>query len=72
MINDPFIRGFLFDRIWHLVLPIIVLSYGGFAFLAKLTRTSILENLQADYARTARAKGVGEHEVLWSMYLEIA
>lgn len=65
MISEPLVRGFLFDRIWHLVLPVIVLSYGGFAFLAKLTRTSILENLQADYARTARAKGVSENDVLW-------
>jgi len=65
MIDEPLVRGFLFDRIWHLVLPVIALSYGGFAFLAKLTRTSILENLQADYARTARAKGVSENDVLW-------
>jgi len=65
MIDEPLVRGFLFDRAWHLVLPVITLSYGGFAFLAKLTRTSILENLQADYARTARAKGVSEKDVLW-------
>ncbi|ANE56550.1 ABC transporter permease [Methylomonas sp. DH-1] len=60
-----FVRGFLLDRIWHLVLPVICLSYGGFAALAKLTRTSILENLHADYARTARAKGLAENDVLW-------
>lgn len=65
MLDQALLRGFLFDRIWHLVLPVLTLSYGGFAFLAKLTRTSILENLQADYARTARAKGVSEHDVLW-------
>ncbi len=64
-IDEPLVRGFLLDRIWHLILPVIALSYGSFAFLAKLTRTSILENLQADYARTARAKGVPEKEVLW-------
>lgn len=57
--------GYLFDRVWHLVLPIIALSYGGLAFLAKLTRSSLLENLAADYARTARAKGVDEETVLW-------
>ncbi|CAA6800049.1 MAG: Oligopeptide transport system permease protein OppB (TC 3.A.1.5.1) [uncultured Thiotrichaceae bacterium] len=62
---DGVVRGYLFDRIWHLILPVIALSYGGFAFLAKLTRTSILENLSADYARTARAKGVSEQNVLW-------
>ncbi len=57
--------GYLFDRVWHLVLPVIALSYGGLAFLAKLTRSSLLENLAADYARTARAKGVDEETVLW-------
>lgn len=58
-------HGYLFDRAWHLVLPIVALSYGGLAFLAKLTRSSLLENLAADYARTARAKGVDEESVLW-------
>ncbi len=60
-----FVRGFLLDRLWHLVLPVVCLSYGGFAFLARLTRSAVLENLQADYARTARAKGVPERLVLW-------
>lgn len=63
--DGQFIRGFLLDRGWHLVLPIICLSYGSFAFLSRLTRSSMLENLLADYARTARAKGVSEHDVLW-------
>ena len=65
VMQGEFVRGFLFDRIWHLVLPITCLTYGSFAFLAKLTRTSVLENLQADYARTAYAKGVSEQDVLW-------
>jgi peptide/nickel transport system permease protein len=64
--QEGFIRGFMLDRLWHLALPVICLSYGGFAFLARLTRSAILENLQADYARTARAKGVGESTVLWT------
>ncbi len=63
--QGEFVRGFLLDRAWHLVLPVFCLSYGGFAFLSKLTRTSVLENLLADYARTARAKGVAEKDVLW-------
>ena len=63
--TGDFVRGFLLDHSWHLVLPIIALSYGGFAALAKIMRTSILENLNADYARTARAKGVAEDDVLW-------
>lgn len=57
-------RGYLVDRLWHLFLPIVTLSYGSFAFLAKLIRTSVLENLETDYARTARAKGVSEDNVM--------
>ena len=57
--------GFLADRLRHLVLPVVCLSYGGFAFLSKLVRTSMLENLLSDFARTARAKGVREPDVLW-------
>lgn len=63
--EGEFTRGFLLDRLWHLFLPVLCLAYGSFAFLAKLTRTSVLENLMADFARTARAKGVAEEDVLW-------
>jgi peptide/nickel transport system permease protein len=63
--QGDFVRGFLIDRIWHLVLPLICFTYTGFAFLSKLTRTAVLENLLSDYARTARAKGVSENAVLW-------
>jgi peptide/nickel transport system permease protein len=41
------------------------MSYGGFAFLSKLTRSAVLENLSADFVRTARAKGVTEKNVLF-------
>ncbi len=60
-----FQRGWLLDRLWHLVLPVLCLSYGSLAFLAKLTRGSVLESLSADYVRTARAKGLNEHTVLF-------
>ncbi len=63
--QGEWLRGFLLDRVWHLVLPVVCLSYGGFAGLAKLTRTAVLENLLSDYARTARAKGLAESAVLW-------
>ncbi|TXH67574.1 MAG: ABC transporter permease [Thiothrix sp.] len=63
--HDDFVRGFLFDRIWHLVLPVLCLSLGASAALAKIIRASLLENLSADYARTARAKGLDEQTVLW-------
>ena len=60
-----FQRGWLLDMAWHLVLPVVCLTYGGFAVLAKLSRGALLENLSADYVRTARAKGVPESQVLF-------
>jgi peptide/nickel transport system permease protein len=63
--DGVFQRGWLLDAMWHLVLPVICLTYGGFAFLSKLMRSSILENLAADFARTARAKGLSERVVLY-------
>jgi ABC-type dipeptide/oligopeptide/nickel transport system permease component len=58
-------RGWLFDSAWHLVLPVICLSYGSFAYLSKLSRSSVLETLGSDFVRTARAKGVSERHVLF-------
>ena len=63
--DHGFVRGWLLDRLWHLVLPLVCMIYGGFAFLSKLMRSAMLENLSADYIRTARAKGVGERDVLF-------
>jgi microcin C transport system permease protein len=63
--NHSFQRGYLLDVIWHLILPVVCLSYGGSAFLTKLTRGSMLENLGADYTRTARAKGLSENVILY-------
>lgn len=53
------------DMAYHLVLPIfvsVVLSIGG---LMRYTRTNTLEVLNADYIRTARAKGLSEHTVIY-------
>lgn len=60
-----FQRGYLLDATWHLVLPVVCISYAGFAFYSKLTRTSLLETLGADFVRTARAKGLAERIVLY-------
>ena len=53
------------DKIHHLVLPIfvsVILSIGG---LMRYTRTNMLEVLNADYIRTARAKGLSEKKVIY-------
>jgi ABC-type dipeptide/oligopeptide/nickel transport system permease component len=56
---------YLADLLWHTTLPVICLVYGGFAYLAKMGRASLLENLRADYVRTARAKGLPEEQVVY-------
>jgi len=53
------------DTFWHATLPVACMVYGGLAYLAKLGRTSLLENLRADYVRTARAKGLSERRVVY-------
>ncbi|MCC6321719.1 MAG: ABC transporter permease [Phycisphaerales bacterium] len=58
-------RGWLLDRVWHLVLPVLCLVYGGFAILSKQTRAAMLENFNADYVRTAKAKGVSNRDVIF-------
>lgn len=52
------------NRLWHLVLPVICLTYRGFAYLAKQVRAGMLDNLRADYVRTARAKGLSNLVVI--------
>lgn len=46
------------------ILPAFVLSIPTTAFLARLTRSSVLEVMRMDYVRTARAKGLGERAVV--------
>ncbi|BAM04667.1 ABC transporter permease [Phycisphaera mikurensis] len=60
-----FERGYLLDTAWHLVLPVTILTYGGFAVTAKVMRGAVLDSLSADYVRTARAKGLSPRAVLW-------
>ena len=56
---------YLGDLFWHATLPVVCLTYGGLAYLAKMGRASLLENLRADYVRTARAKGLSEERVVY-------
>lgn len=53
------------NQAWHLVLPMIVLVILSIGGLMRYTRTNTLEVLNADYIRTARAKGVSEHTVVY-------
>ena len=52
------------------ILPAITLSFPYFAYIARLSRASILEVLRSDYIRTARAKGLKESVVVWKHVLK--
>lgn len=53
------------EGVKELILPAITLGTGAAAMIARMTRSSMLEVVRADYVRTARAKGVKEREVIW-------
>ena len=60
------------DALRHLVLPVITLSYLNWALLLRVTRSSMLEALNQDYVRTARAKGLKEGTVIYTHVLRNA
>jgi len=64
---DALLNG-RFDIFWdaliHLVLPVITLAYLNWAYLLRVTRSSMLDVLRQDYMTTARAKGLSEEVVI--------
>ena len=53
-----------FDAVRHLVMPAVCLALGPAVGIARTLRSSLLTNLQADHARTARSKGLSDLSVL--------
>jgi dipeptide transport system permease protein len=56
--------GAFMDAVRHLILPTIVLGTIPLAIIARMTRSSMLEVLEEDYVRTARAKGLSPYRVI--------
>ena len=52
------------DALQHLVLPAVALAMYSMAIITRMTRSSMLDTLQQDYIRTARAKGISESKVI--------
>jgi len=57
------------DHAWHLFLPVVLLSYDGFAGMSRYMRASMLEVLRQDYVQVARAKGLQENIVIFKHVL---
>ncbi len=53
------------DYLWHVTLPVIAMTIGGFATLAMLTPNSFLEMINQQYVLTATAKGLSQGRVLY-------
>ena len=57
--------GQIVDYMWHITLPVVAMTIGGFATLTLLTKNSFLEEIRKQYVTTARAKGLSERRVLY-------
>ncbi len=53
----------IYERMEYLILPTVVVSLGGIAGWSRFMRASMLENITADYIRTAKAKGLSNRTV---------
>ncbi len=56
---------YFMDAVWHMVMPVTTLVVLSIGSLMRYTRTNMLEVLNADYIRTARAKGLSEGKVIY-------
>nr|WP_279533249.1 ABC transporter permease [Rhodovulum marinum] len=53
------------DALSHIVLPAALLGYYSLAYISRMTRSFMLEQLSAEYVTTARVKGMSEWAVIW-------
>ena len=60
----PIADGGVFEWLYHLILPWIALSILFIGVYSRVVRSSVLDTINDDYVRTARAKGIGERRVL--------
>ena len=68
VVSDPPPTGLagMADRLAHVALPATCLAYGTLAFVARLVRSGVAENREADFVLAARARGASRRQALWS------
>lgn len=62
--------GDFWDRLYYLFLPALSLGLNKAAFVSRVTRSNMLERLNSDFVRTARAKGLAEYKVIFKHALK--
>ncbi len=55
----------IIDSLPYMILPLICYTYSSLAFISRITTIGINEQLQFDYIKTARAKGLSEKKIIW-------
>ena len=68
-VNLRLLPAFGSEHWYNLIMPVITLGTAGGAVIARFVRSSMLEVLNAPYNRAARARGMSEREVLWTVAL---
>ncbi|MBL4807740.1 MAG: microcin C ABC transporter permease YejB [Rhodobacteraceae bacterium] len=63
--SDLTVMGKMLDYLWHIFLPVLAGSIGGFTTLSLLTKNSFLDEIKKQYVITARAKGLPERRILY-------
>jgi peptide/nickel transport system permease protein len=53
------------NAFWHIILPASILGYFSLAYIARMTRSFMIEQLRQEYVTTARVKGLSERRVVW-------
>jgi peptide/nickel transport system permease protein len=61
-----------FDALRHVVMPALILASSAMAFLSRMTRSFMLEQLNQEYVVTARVKGLSKGGVVWHAFRNIA
>lgn len=62
----------IIDRVYHFILPLICYTIGSYTTLTLLMKNSLMDEINKDYVRTARAKGLGEKAVYFKHALRNA
>jgi peptide/nickel transport system permease protein len=68
LLIDSLIQGefeIFWNALWHIILPASVLGFFSLAYIARMTRSFMLDQLSQEFVTTARVKGVPERIVIW-------
>lgn len=57
--------GVFFDVLHHVLAPALILGYAAMAYLSRMSRSFMLEQLRQEYILTAKAKGLGQRAIIW-------